>query len=261
MPDWDPSLYLKFRTERMRPVCDLISRIEISPLRILDIGCGPGSSTSELKNKFSAADITGMDFSSGMIRRAEAECPGVKFIVGDASEDISRLGKFDLVFSNAALQWMPRHGVLLKRYFDMLEPGGALAVQVPEFDTTQASRVIGSVASMPEYIGFFAGFDTGMRSYPTEYYYDLLSGITPSAQLWKTCYYHEMQSPNQIMEFMRSTVLKPYVERLPKEFQPYFLMKVGEGIEKNYPARKNGKVLFKIGRIFFIAYNKRCVSM
>ena len=52
MIDWNPDLYLKFGKERTLPSKDLISRIGLeNPARILDIGCGSGNSTNELKKR------------------------------------------------------------------------------------------------------------------------------------------------------------------------------------------------------------------
>jgi trans-aconitate 2-methyltransferase len=136
----------------------------------------------------------------------------------------------------------------------MLNPGGAIAMQIPQFDIMPVSRIIDNVAALPDFIGFFENFETGMHYYPTGYYYETLSNLTANLEIWITGYLHQMQNHTAIIEWLSSTGLKPYIERLPKEFQPYFLSKVLDGIKNQYPAQKNGRVLFEFKRLFFIAY-------
>ena len=117
MSDWKPSLYLKFEKERTQPAIDLVNRIEIkSPKRIIDIGCGPGNSTKVLQEKWEKAEIIGIDSSSAMIEKAKENYAGIDFIQYDASSDLSFLGKFDIIFSNAAFQWIPDNHLLIIGY-------------------------------------------------------------------------------------------------------------------------------------------------
>ena len=99
MLDWNPDLYLQFKKERTLPAKDLISRIElVNPKRILDVGCGSGNSTHELKKRWPNAEIIGIDNSSTMIEKAQLLYPEIDFRLMDATEDLSSLGKFDIVF-------------------------------------------------------------------------------------------------------------------------------------------------------------------
>src|SRR5208337_5518052 len=108
MSSWNPELYLKFKNERTRPSIDLVSRIDIeAPERIIDIGCGPGNSTQVLHGRWPLADITGVDKSEEMIKKASGDYPDQKWAVGDASS-LKAETPFDVVFSNAALQWIPK---------------------------------------------------------------------------------------------------------------------------------------------------------
>ena len=101
MIDWNPDLYLKFGKERTLPARDLISRIGLeNPTRILDIGCGSGNSTIELKKRWPNAEIIGIDNSDAMIEKARSLYPEIDFRLMDAKEDLTCLGKFDIVFSN-----------------------------------------------------------------------------------------------------------------------------------------------------------------
>lgn len=96
---------------RTQPAIDLAAKISVeNPLEIIDIGCGPGNSTRVLKNRFPNANVTGADSSENMLEAARRENPDCKFIFLDAGGDLSELaGKFDVVFSNACIQWVPDH--------------------------------------------------------------------------------------------------------------------------------------------------------
>ncbi|MFA6697585.1 MAG: methyltransferase domain-containing protein, partial [Eubacteriales bacterium] len=129
---WKPNLYLSFERERTQPSIDLMTRINLDkPYRIIDIGCGPGNSTNILKLRWPEAELIGLDDSEAMIQQAKEKYKDIKWVLADATGDLSSLGTFDIVFSNAAIQWMPNHPALIKNMFKLLNKGGVLAVQVP----------------------------------------------------------------------------------------------------------------------------------
>src|SRR5262245_23075629 len=104
---WNPDQYLKFDAERTQPCRDLVSRIALrSVRRAIDLGCGPGNSTAVLRERWPEATITGLDSSPEMIEKARKTTPESRWIIGDIAhwaQDSREL--YDLVFSNAALQW------------------------------------------------------------------------------------------------------------------------------------------------------------
>lgn len=254
MSDWNPELYLSFQNERTRPAYDLIAHIPLeNPRRILDIGCGPGNSTFALKSRFKTAEIIGIDYSETMIYAAKNKYPELQFFVRDACGELSGLGMFDLIFANASLQWMPKHASLLRRFAGMLKNGGVIAMQVPQFDRMPACRIIDETASLPEFAQFFVNFDSGMYYYPDNFYYDVLTQLFGNADMWSTEYFHVCSSHNAIIKWLSSTGMKPYIDRLPKEFQPVFISQVLNRLKTVYPQQKNGKVIFPFKRLFFIS--------
>lgn len=257
MPEWNPELYLQFEKERTQPATDLIARIEMdAPGRIIDIGCGPGNSTSALKRRWPEAEITGIDISKAMIEKAEKDYPDMTFLVGDAGEDISHLGRFDLVFANASLQWIPEHEKLIPRLFAMVNQGGAFAAQIPQFDRMPIAHTIQNVAASTKWAGYFADFDTGFSFYRDEDYYDLLYENSRSISLWASEYFHVMAGHEAIIEMIRSTGLRTYLERLTPELAAGFTGDVMEGLKDDYPLRPDKRVLFPFKRFFFIAYHR-----
>ncbi len=201
MSDWDPELYLRFMKERTQPVHDLISRIEIErPKRIIDIGCGPGNSTRVLKDRWPSVEIIGLDRSEAMIEKARKDCTDIKFILGNAAGDLSHLGRFDIVFANASLQWIPDHKSLIPRLFDMVSSKGVFAAQIPQFNRMPISDVIKNVVSSPKWSSFVGGVEEGYNFSSDESYYDYLSGRSNKTHMWTTDYYHVMNDHDGIME-------------------------------------------------------------
>lgn len=124
MPNWNPIQYEKFLKDRTQPAIDLANRLEgFAPNNILDLGCGPGNSTKVLKDKFPTAKIIGADNSDEMLEKARGLYPGIAFIHLDANGDLHEVNeKFDIVFSNACIQWLPSHKKIAAKVNDLVKP-------------------------------------------------------------------------------------------------------------------------------------------
>src|SRR5690348_15378256 len=84
MHSWDAGQYLQFADERTRPALDLLARVEVAaPLRVIDLGCGPGNSTALLRERWPAAALEGLDTSQDMLIAARRDHPGIEFVAGD----------------------------------------------------------------------------------------------------------------------------------------------------------------------------------
>jgi len=136
MTQWNPGQYLKYASERLRPALDLIEQIPVeSPATIFDLGCGPGTVTKLLAERFPAAKVRGVDSSPEMLSKAGG-IGGIEWQQGDI-ETWAPDEPAQLIFSNAALHWLRDHGALFPRFLDALAPGGVLAVQMPITKTHQ----------------------------------------------------------------------------------------------------------------------------
>jgi trans-aconitate 2-methyltransferase len=136
----------------------------------------------------------------------------------------------------------------------MLNLGGAVAMQVPQFDRMPIARVFNDVASSPNFGDFFVGFDSGMHYFSDDFYYDTLSALSREVCIWSTEYFHVMENHEALIDWTSSTSMKPYTEQLPNERREEFTAKVLEELKASYKAQKDGKVLFPFKRLFFIAY-------
>ncbi|MDE6469693.1 MAG: methyltransferase domain-containing protein [Eubacterium sp.] len=254
MADWNSEQYLKFKKERTQPSIDLVNRINIeNPKRIIDIGCGPGNSTVVLKKRYPNAYILGVDFSPNMIEKAKADYPELDFMLFDATKDFDKLdGKFDIVFSNACIQWIPNHKKLLSDMMGILNKGGIMALQIPYQFNQPMHRIVDEVASRPEWKRLIP-FEKVFNILKEEEYFDLLAEIASDFSMWHTTYFHRMPSQQSIIEWYRSTGLKPYLDILSDDKKAEFEKDVFEEVKKAYPVQNNGEVIFRFPRLFFTA--------
>ena len=126
MTTWNPNQYLKFREKRSRPAIDLASKIVVEvPSKIIDLGCGTGTSTAILQEKWPQAKIFGLDSSAEMIEKAKSEFPEITWINADLNH-WRPIERYDIIFSNAALQWIKNINRLIELVFEGLENGGTL---------------------------------------------------------------------------------------------------------------------------------------
>jgi len=254
MVQWNAVQYLKFQNERTQPAWDLAQRIrETQPANVLDLGCGPGNSTRVLADVFPKAAILGLDSSPAMIKAAAANHPDLVFKQGDAARDLPSLGQtFDVVFSNACLQWVPNHAKLLPELLGLLRPGGLLAVQIPMNQDEPIHRIIAELVASPSWREAFPQPRVFYTLTPSEYF-DLLAVHAADFSVWQTTYFHRLRSHQDILEWYRGTGLRPYLDALPPSRQPAFEDAVLRRIVAAYPPQQNGEVIFRFPRFFFIA--------
>jgi trans-aconitate 2-methyltransferase len=254
--DWNPDLYLKYRNERTQASIDLVNRISIDfiPEKIIDIGCGPGNSSEILRRRWQSARIVGLDSSASMIEKAKSDYPDSEWIIANALTYETK-EKFDVVFSNATIQWIPNHKELLKKFYGMLSDRGIIAVQLPLFRDMPLGKAIENVSKLKKWKSKTDGVSNLFTIHDYFFYYDVLSKLFNSIDLWVTNYIHILESQFSILEFIRSSGLKPYLERLDSESEKLeFEEEVLGLIKKDYPLQENGKVLVPFKRLFFIAY-------
>ena len=254
MSDWQPGLYLTFDKERTQPSIDLVARIDCNdPKRIIDVGCGPGNSTAVLKAKWPQAEIIGLDSSTAMIDEAKSKYPAMEWVCADAFSDLSDIGKFDIVFSSAAIQWIPDQDKLLAKLYGMLNENGVLAAQVPCTKHMAVQIELDKLASTAKWKPLFADVSSH-SAYSAETYYDILCGLTPDIDLWETRYFHVMQSHSDIVNWYSGTGLRPYLDCLDGgALAAEFLADFEAALKIAYPIQADGKVLFPFTRIFFMA--------
>ncbi len=255
---WDPGQYLKFRDERTRPSIDLAARLDLAaPATILDVGCGPGNSTEVLHERWPSARITGLDSSPEMIARAGAAHDWGEWVCADAARfaEGGPRERWDLVFSNATLQWIPDHERLVPRLFGLVERGGALAVQVPANFGSPLHQALVRTADDPRWRRFTAGCASRLVYHGPSFYYGLLCGPAERLEVWETSYHHALADHRALVEWYKGTGMRPCLERLPDDASRRgFEDAVLEGCRAAYPPQPDGRIIYPFPRLFFIAY-------
>jgi trans-aconitate 2-methyltransferase len=254
MPTWNADQYLKFSDERTRPCRDLTARIAVEkPRNIIDLGCGPGNSTEVLAGRWPEAKITGLDSSPDMIAKASASYPAMDWMTGDIGAWLDEPGeRFDVVFSNAAMQWVPDHEKVFPQLLSRLSSGGALAVQMPANLDAPAQSLMRDLATQPRWCDRLAGV-RNWHSHNFDFYYDAVSPHAAAIEMWASEYVARMDGVEGIVDWYRGTGLRPYLDALGED-SAAFLADYLELLRPAYPVRADGKVLFPFRRIFVVAY-------
>jgi len=259
MPQWDANLYMQFANERARPCADLIAHIALeSPTNITDLGCGTGNSTEQLHARWPHSQITGVDSSTEMLTQAREKHPDWKWEQSDI-EKWTPAAPSDLIFANAAFHWIRDHSVQLPRVFNFVAPGGALAFQIPYHLVSPAHHAMVEVAQFPEWEQRLRTARHTMTVETPDFYYDTLAQQSARLDIWLTTYHHEMQDASGIVEWLRGSGMRPYLEALAngpngKEDQQRFQNECLRRFKDSYPPRRNGKTVLSYPRLFLIAY-------
>jgi trans-aconitate 2-methyltransferase len=212
---WSPAQYERFRAERAQPFWDLAALVEPRPgMLVADLGCGTGDLTAELHRKLQARETVGIDSSAAMLAKAP-QGPGLRFALQDIAA-FQPAEKLDLIFSNAALQWVPDHPDLLRRLTAALAPGGQIAVQMPMTDDDITHQVAAELARSPQFRRLLGGYVRRTPLLEPARYAAWLHRLGYARQHVRVVMYaHLLESREQVVEWVRGALLTDYQKRLP----------------------------------------------
>ncbi|KAF1911527.1 trans-aconitate 2-methyltransferase [Ampelomyces quisqualis] len=269
--DWSADQYLKFKTQRTRPVHDLISQVvphmTAAKPRIYDLGCGPGNSTQALHAAFPHGEITGIDSSPDMLDKARAALPRIEFVQGDVSA-FNPKDEPDVLFSNAVFHWVRRPARIptLVRLFQRLTPGGVMAMQVPDnYDEPShaamrvAAKMSGQVWSAAFSTCDIGNVDGGDRPdldpvEPAAHFYNALVPHAALVNVWRTTYLHVLDDERAIVEWVEGTGLQPFLNLIDDEqAKARYVNQYARLLKERYPKLADGKVLLAYPRLFVVA--------
>jgi trans-aconitate 2-methyltransferase len=248
---WDPSQYLKFDDLRTRPALDLLARIpEIDPATIWDLGCGTGTITSMLADRWPRASTFGLDNSASMLERVP-NGTSVTWINGTIEEWTPPTPP-DLVFSNAALHWVKHHEILFPRLFNTLTSDGVVAVQMPHNHAEPSHRALYELAASPMWSDQVADLIIESPVAAPEHYHGMLSPITTTLDVWETVYQQPLDGDDAVANWTKGSAMRPYLERLGDDGERFFAA-YAEILREHYPRRADGTTLFAFRRLFIVA--------
>lgn len=250
---WDPTQYLKFAEPRLRPAIDLLARIRIAdPVTVCDLGCGTGTVTRLLAERWPAAAVTGIDSSAAMLAQAAAVDSRITWQRASVAEWRPAL-TVDLIFSNAALHWLPDHATLFPRLMAALAPGGTLAVQMPRNFAAPSHTLIADVVRTGPWRAqlepLLAAAPVGVPAA----YFRMLAPFAAHIDVWETEYLQILQGPDPVKEWVKGTWLRQFLDALPEVQRPAFERAYAERARAAYPAEADGATLFPFRRLFIIA--------
>jgi trans-aconitate 2-methyltransferase len=250
---WDPAQYLKFADHRLRPAIELLNRIDMeAPAEVYDLGAGAGNATRLLKARWPLARITGVDASEAMLARATAEAPEIVWQRADlATWRPPRPA--DVIYSNAALHWLPDHDRLFPALLSALAPGGVLAVQMPRnFSAPSHTAIAEAARSGP----WRPKIEPLLRPPPVAepaFYFDLLAPRAAAVEIWETEYLHVLEGDDPVKEWTKGTWLGPLLDALDEPERSRFEARYAELVARAYPRRPDGRTLFPFRRLFIVA--------
>lgn len=259
MHDWNPDLYRRYEDERTRPAQDLLARVPLErAARVVDLGCGPGNSTELLVRRFATAQVTGTDNSEAMLASARQRLPQLRFELSDIARwtpDAAQGGAPDLIYANAALQWVPDHETLIPRLFAALAPGGVLAVQMPDNRQEPSHALMRLIAADGPWADRLVPIAKTRAVIQTHTdYYNWLRPASDRLEIWQTTFVHPLKGVDAVVDWFRGSALLPFLAPLAEPERRAFLARYRDELADAYSVEPDGQVLFLYPRLFVLAH-------
>lgn len=253
---WDSATYLAFGDERTRPAAELLARIACgSPKHVADLGCGPGNSTALLAARWPDAKIDGIDNSPAMLASARESKIPARWIEADVAR-WSPDDAYDVIYSNATLQWVSDHATLLPRLVSFLAPRGVLAFQVPRNFAEPSHTIAQDLARNPRWAEKLAHVREWWNVLEPDAYYTLLEPHGGQIDIWETRYLQTLEGEDAVYRWVLGTGLRPFVDALQGAEREAFTAEYRARAANAYPRRASGITLFPFRRLFCIV--NRC---
>lgn len=252
---WDAKQYDQFAADRARPFFDLVGRVGAEkPQHVVDLGCGTGSTTASLAQRWLDAQVVGVDSSAEMLAKAQQHAIPERLTFAEADVTSWRpTAPVDVLVSNATLHWVPTHRELLPGFVSWLAPEGWLAFQVPGNFRAPAHRLLAELRTSPRWRDLVgAGADQHLVVAEPREYLATLAGLGCRVDAWETTYLHVLQGENPVLDWIKGTGMRPVLDALPQPQQAEFLAEYGALLRAEFPRQPWGTVL-EFRRIFVVA--------
>ncbi len=251
--NWNPAQYLKFADHRLRPALDLLGRIPAeNPESVVDLGCGPGNITEWLQRRWPKASITGIDSSVEMLATAREKHPDLDWEQSDIEQWMPRV-PVDILYSNAALQWLDHHRPLFARLYGALAHGGVLAVQMPRNFEQPSHVLMRQAAHEGPWRDRLAPLLRPSPVAPPAEYWRMLEPLGAAIDIWECDYLQTLSGEDPIVQWMMGTTLRPLLSVLSETERDAYLGVYRELVSAAYPREIDGTTLFPFRRVFILA--------
>lgn len=249
---WDPALYGRYASLRLRPARDLLARVpdDLPGGKIVDLGCGNGAAGPAIADRFPDRKIIGVDAAPAMLAEAAATGAYHRCDLADAVD--WRPGKPPaLIFANGLLQWLPDHDRLIPDLAGRLARGGVLALQMSRQHNAPSHRFLREFAAemFPDRFDF-----TGWQP-PVAAPIDYLRMLAPlgAADVWETDYLQRLpaaEAGHPVRLFTEPTTMRPFLDLLAQDEAAAFLHRYEMALGAAYPIEADGSVIFPYRRMF-----------
>jgi trans-aconitate 2-methyltransferase len=250
---WDPTQYLKFAGERLRPALDLLVRIPaVAPESVVDLGCGTGNLAPLFRQRWPQARLTGVDSSPEMLAKARIDHPHASFVQADVGTWRPQQ-PVDVLYSNATLHWLAEHDALVPALLASVKPAGWLAIQMPyNFSAPSHTCVVDAIEQGP----WCARLEPHLRRRPVaepRHYWQLLHDKVAALEIWETRYLQVLKGDHPVAEFVKGSWLRQFLDRLEEPERSAFEADYRARVRSAYPAEADGRTLFPFRRLFIVA--------
>ncbi len=252
---WDAEKYDATKAPQIDAGKELITMAKVRDTdSILDIGCGTGKLTVELAGLATKGTIIGIDPSEEMLEKARTVSEKVKNIslIQIPVQSINFTERFDLAFSNSALQWVKEQQQVMELIYRSLKHGGRIAFQLPadNFCKEFFNYTKNSIDAL-HYGKFFTDWKSPWYFPTDEEYKDKLkvAGFKNINVFYKD-YRLVFESINEVLDWWTSAGLRPYLSVLPEKEQECFKNAFAISFESN---RTDKGIEFDFRRLFAFA--------
>jgi len=215
---WDPKKYNEFKEERSKPFHDLTSHIIDKPnLKVIDLGCGTGELTQKLYQKLTNPFVLGIDNSTEMLAKTQTQ-ENLEFKDKTILEQIADETKWDLIFSNAALQWIDNHYELFPKIISRINSGGQMAVQMPQQNENILNKILFQLVQEKPFASYLKNWTRPSPVLTLDEYAKILfeNGGTDLV-LYEKVYPIISTKKDDFFEFISGSALTVYQERLNEQ--------------------------------------------
>lgn len=235
---WNPDVYNQFKDIRFKPFYDLSDLIMAdSPMKAIDLGCGTGEQTAILTEKFPQAEFTGIDSSPEMLEKSKTlENDRLQFKMSTTEEMIRSNENWDLIFSNAALQWSDDHQILFPQLISKLKTDGQFAVQMPYQPGNTLNKILFELADEEPFKTQLNNWNRPSAVLTIDEYAQILfeNGIE-ELNLSQKVYPIIAEDHETLYKFISGSALIPYLERLDEDQQKQFIPEFKNRIATGFP--------------------------
>lgn len=250
---WNPEVYDQFKEERSAPFFDLLKLVTSrTGISVIDLGCGTGELTSKLLDYLEDSKFLGIDSSEEMLEKAaQFKTSRLTFEKRSIEEQLHLGDTYDLIISNAAIQWCSNHKELFPRIISKIKEGGQLAVQIPSNHEYIVHQLLRKVAGTEPYKSAYNGWEREYTVLTIEDYARILfENKGREITVFEKVFPHVLEDAEAVFTWASGTAMLPYIEKLPDEMKEKFKKDYKQQLQNIFP---ESPVFYPFKRTFISA--------